>query len=324
MDWTTINWKTLERLRKAFLTGTAGTHDYWQSEDDLHHYDETFAQRIRWKWQYVLRELVRRNWQPPTGMLLDWGCGSGVAHRTFLDQFGADRVQSLCLWDRSPRARHFAANRAKHAFPKLNVEIRSGITGGICLISHVLTELSPDRVSDLLTLARQATAIIWVEPGTYAVSHQLIDIRERLTPDFNIIAPCPHQMTCGLLLPEHQPHWCHFFADSPPEIFHDPNWSKFARLAGVDLRSLPLSYLVLDKRPFPALPRNAVRVLGRPRWHKGYGLLLGCAQNGVAEKRLTKRRLPAPFKSMKKRRLDSLQCWTCEGNEITKLTEITP
>ena len=46
MDWLAIDWKALERLRAAFLAGTAGANDYWHSESDLASYDATFAQRI--------------------------------------------------------------------------------------------------------------------------------------------------------------------------------------------------------------------------------------------------------------------------------------
>src|SRR6186713_2218329 len=87
MNLEAINWDSLERLRAAFLAGTAGASDYWQSEADLASYDATFAQRIGWKWDYVLMELQRRGWSPPGGELLDWGCGSGIASRAFLDLF---------------------------------------------------------------------------------------------------------------------------------------------------------------------------------------------------------------------------------------------
>ena len=111
MNWETIDWAALERMRAAFLAGTAGAQDYWQSETDLTAYDATFAQRIGWKWDFVLGELQRRGWTPPKGGLLDWGCGSGVAGRAFLDHFGTDSVSKLRVWDRSALAMNFAARR---------------------------------------------------------------------------------------------------------------------------------------------------------------------------------------------------------------------
>src|SRR6185295_12631304 len=121
MDWSKIEWAALERLRTAFLAGTAGAGDYWQTETELASYDATFAQRIGWKWDYVLGELQRRGWSPPRGELLDWGCGSGIAGRAFLDVFSAEPVSSLRLWDRSALAMQFAAKRAGEKYPKLTV-----------------------------------------------------------------------------------------------------------------------------------------------------------------------------------------------------------
>src|SRR5215471_9340078 len=121
MNWSAIDWNALERLRAAFLAGNAGETDYWQNESDLASYDATFAQRIGWKWDYVLAELARRGWSPAAGPLLDWGCGSGIAHRAFLDHFGSEGVTELRLWDRSALALRFAERRAREKHPGLQV-----------------------------------------------------------------------------------------------------------------------------------------------------------------------------------------------------------
>jgi hypothetical protein len=316
MDWSNIDWQTLERLRTAFLAGTAGGTDYWQSESDLASYDVTFAQRIGWKWDYVLAELTRRGWTPPGGELLDWGCGSGIAGRAFLDHFGANTASALRLWDRSPLAMCFAAARARQKYPGL--EIRQGLAEqpATLLISHVLTELAPEQVQALADFAAQATAVIWVEPGTYEASLTLIAVRERLRGKLNVVAPCTHQARCGILAPENERHWCHHFAAPPSGVFQDGNWARFAKMLGIDLRDLPLSFLVLDSRPTPALPAGAARVIGHPRIYKPHALLLGCDETGVRERRLTKRAFPAEYKRLKKGEGDPLQVWQCDGDEV--------
>lgn len=96
----------------------------------------------------------------------------------------------------------------------------------------------------------------------------------------------------------------------------DGNWARFAKIAGIDLRSLPLSFLVLDRRPVPELPAGATRVIGRPRIYKPHALLLGCDAGGVHERRLTKRALPEDFRQLKKGRLDALQVWHSTGDEV--------
>ena len=54
MNWTALDWKTLDRLREGFLSGSAAKGPYWKSRDDLAHYDATYAERIGWKWDAVL------------------------------------------------------------------------------------------------------------------------------------------------------------------------------------------------------------------------------------------------------------------------------
>lgn len=321
MNWSEIDWKALERLRSGFLSGAANERDYWQSEIDLASYDQTFAQRIGWKWDYVLGELKRRDWVPPSGPLLDWGCGSGIASRAFLDHFGTDKISRLALWDRSSAAMKYAANAVQKKFPNFNVVRTSSPNEGgegnfTLLISHVLTELDAAPLERLLALMEGATAILLVEPGTHTASRALIEIRERLRKAFSVVAPCTHQSACGMLAPENARHWCHHFAPPPPEIFTDGNWARFASLAGIDLRSLPLSFLVLDKRELPSMPAGAARVIGNPRVHKAEACIFGCDATGVRDRRLNKRTLPNEFHRLKKGEFDSLQVWECESDEI--------
>jgi ribosomal protein RSM22 (predicted rRNA methylase) len=221
--------------------------------------------------------------------------------RAFLEHFGAEPPSKLVLWDRSPVAMQFAARKAREVFPDISLWLDrpSDHDFGTLLISHVLTELSDEQVVELLGLAVHATSVIWIEPGTHEVSRRLIAARERLRGTFQIVSPCTHQAACGMLTPENDRHWCHHFAPSPPEAFTDGNWARFARLAGVDLRSLPLSFVVLDKRQQPT-QSDAVRVIGRPRVYKAHALVLGCDVSGVNEHRHTKRNQPEEFRRLKK------------------------
>lgn len=283
-----IDWKALERMRAAFLDGSAGRADYWQSETDLASYDQTFAQRIGWKWDYVLRELKKRGWSPPEGEVLDWGCGTGIASRKFLEYFSGTRRLYLC--DRSPLAMKFAARQVRdvevwqESVPPKSVEV--------LLISHVLTE-QPEPFA----LPCKAKVVIIVEPGTHEGSRRLIALRERLRGEFNVVAPCTHQTTCGMLAPGNERHWCHHFAPPPTEVFMDGDWARFAKVAGIDLRSLPVSYLVLDRRP--ASPYG-MRMIGRPRIYKAHALLMGCDEAGVREIEVRKRDEPEEFRRLKK------------------------
>lgn len=318
MDWQTLNWTALEKLRAVFLEGTAGGADYWTEEATLAGYDATFAQRIGWKWDCVLQELAARGWVPPKAEVLDWGCGSGIAGRAFLDHFGGDAVTALRVWDRSALAMDFAARRAGQKYPRLPIHRGTPDIPGILLISHVLTELTPEQTQELAGFAARAECVLWIEPGTYEASLKLIAVRERLRATLNVIAPCTHGERCGILAPENERHWCHHFAAPPAEVFHDPDWSRFANLLGIDLRDLPLSFLVLDRRPAPALPAGATRIIGHPRVYKPHALLLSCDAHGVNERRLTKRALPAAYKLLKKGEFAPLQLMRCAGEEVVE------
>jgi ribosomal protein RSM22 (predicted rRNA methylase) len=192
-------------------------------------------------------------------------------------------------------------------------------TPAVLLLSHVLTELKPEQTEMLLQLAQRARAVLWVEPGHYEASLTLIAVRERLRASFHLVAPCTQNARCGILHAGNEPHWCHHFAASPPEVFTDPHWGTFAKLAGVDLRSLPLSFLVLDQRPTPPLPSGALRVIGRPRVNKAEALLLGCDAGGVRERRLAQRDLPETFRGLKKGQHYSLAICRQEGERVLEI-----
>ncbi|RYD28903.1 MAG: hypothetical protein EOP86_22430, partial [Verrucomicrobiaceae bacterium] len=159
-----------------------------------------------------------------------------------------------------------------------------------------------------------------------SASQRLVQAREKLRATFHPVAPCTHCEGCGLLAPGHEQDWCHFFATPPSEVYTDGEWVRFGREMGIDLRSLPLSYLVLDRRaPASAsssLPDGTVRVVGRHRLYKGHAQLDACDASGVHERRFTKRTDPAFFRAMNKHRTGTLQQWTLDGNEVTSLKEL--
>lgn len=312
-----IDWPTLRRLRTGFLAGTAGAVDYWETPADLVQYDATFAQRIGWKWDFVMNDLRRLGWQPPSGTILDWGCGSGVACRALLDNIGPAGFRQIWLTDRSPLAVQFATARAREKFPECEVEAGIPDQLDLLVVSHVLSELAAETVNELIALAKRATAFVWVEPGTFETSHALLRIREQLRIDFQMVAPCPHQGYCGVLTPGNESHWCHQFAVPPAFVFTDPFWTAFSKNLEIDLRSLPLSYLVADRRAIAPLPANAVRVLGRPVVSKPEATILGCTPSGLIEGVISKRARPGDYRQLKKGRYESLQRWTLDGRTIT-------
>lgn len=287
------DWTALERLRAIFLArDAASTGPYWQNHDTLAAYDATYAERIGWKWDALLRELRLRGWTPPAATtLVDFGCGSGVAGRRLLTAFGANHFAALALADHSPEAVAFAAGRARQTFPGLKLQTTPEPAEPFTLaVSHVLNELTDAARAELLALAARAACVIWVEPGTHADSRALATVRDELrTAGHRIVAPCTHRENCPLFLETNARDWCHFFAEPPVGVQNDPEWVRFAQRAGVDLRSQAYSCLVLDRSEHPAVPEGSARLLGRPEVFKPYARFLACESDGLHWLELPKR-----------------------------------
>lgn len=331
MDWDELDYARLEVLRQRFLERTAGEADYWREEADLAAYDLTFAARIGWKWDAVLRELALRKWQPPTGVpVVDWGCGTGIALRRWLHHFGLQNASELVVSDRSARARSFARaaisrQLREQGFPlpeirELTPEAAvAACAGAVLLVSHVINELDVAGRDRLLAAAQDAQAIIWVEPGAHAESRALISIRESLLGKFRPVAPCTHAQGCGLLNEANARHWCHHFGRPPAEAFMESHWARFGQWLGIDLRSLPYSFLVMERITRPeteALDPTWGRVLGHAREYKGYLKVLNCQAGAVEDLTLQQRDAKPLHKHLRKERYLTLYRWERQGERL--------
>lgn len=329
MTWDDLDWAVLDRLRDRFLHAAGAAGSYWETPEDLANYDFTYAERIGWKWDQVLRELRLRGWQPSAGArasVVDWGCGSGIASRRVISFFGPETFGSLTLWDQSALATSFAAETAERAFPKLRVaQATPGFLAatepiGLLIISHVLNELAPDALASLRTLATRAQAVLWVEPGTHEISRRLGTLRDELRSSFRIIAPCTHELGCPMFAAGNERHWCHFFAPPPSEIYADSNWVKFGQRAGIDLRSLPYAFIALEKAeaqpPSPLIEPEVSRIIGRVEHFKPYARLLNCDATGLNELELPKRASPALYKQLERTKAPLVYRWRRDGDRI--------
>ncbi|MEZ6015480.1 MAG: small ribosomal subunit Rsm22 family protein [Planctomycetota bacterium] len=284
---------------------------YWDFERDLELYDSTFAQRIGWKWRAALSELAERGFVAPGGKVLDYGCGTGIAAREWLAG-GLGASKHVQLWDREGLARSFAAKqvRAEHPGAKVTSLQRppspNDLEGNeVLLVSHVLDELGEGHVMELLTVARRAGAVIWVEPGSRITSRRLSEVRDALLDEFDVVAPCTHSAQCGALRGDAERTWCHFFGEPAQEAFIDGRWAEFGRELGIDMRSLPYSYIALTRRvgATPAPDLGGARLLGRPRVQRGRALIDTCEAVGVREEMLLQRLDKALFKALERNEL---------------------
>lgn len=328
----------LAALRDRFLHPKPGEAPYWTDSDLLEAYDESFAQRIGWKWDAVCRELKLRGWQPDLKCngILDWGCGTGIATRRILLQFPALQQLPIRVHDHSMAAVAAAQEYLKDEYPESRVAgivneaaVPAAAAGSILVISHVVNELQAADYERLLQACATAAAVLWVEAGRYEESHALIRVRESLRGTHHIIAPCTHGEPCPMSSEDHACHWCHHFATPPVEAFTDGDWARFGLLMNIDLRSLPYSFMVMDQRPGTGIPDSSPdrpirtcqsRVIGHPREYKGYMKVLSCEASGLHEYRLQKRSDKELFKRLRKERHFGLYTWDTKGGEIMSAT----
>ena len=303
-----INWQLLNELRTRFLDQSPESkrRDYWDSAELLALYDQTFAQRIAWKWLAVLDELIRKQSLvfPKHPKILDWGCGSGIAARTFLkyaENFGITEPE-VFFFDRSKKALSFAIEQVQQEFSEITAQVwdANKDTPDILLVSHVLNEINEIQLQQLKQLTLQSSFTIWVEPGIYEVSRKLLECREFFKGDLHIIAPCPQQGVCPMTQEQHTHDWCHNFAPVPAEVFQSSFWSSFSKNLKIDLRSLPVSFLVLSQGN-KKIPNIANRVIGKMKKFKPFQSALVCTKAGSLEAcKVTKRRDPELYKQLDK------------------------
>jgi len=326
------DWERLAKMRRAYLEVDAQP---WADERDLALYHASFGERIRWKWNAVFAEPALRGLAPAPGHVVDFGCGSGVASLALLASHLAPQPADIHLVDASILARRFAARRLVEA----GALVHAGGTPpagpiGTLVASHVLTELGRSDENAFVALAARAQRVFIVEPGTRAVAQAVVALRERLRNEAGLtpLAPCPHAGVCGLAGVAHrtpaaapatpaadaarpndahptgaQPTdaWCHHFATPAPEAFTSRFWRDFGERLGIDLRALPMSFLVLERNAvnISALPNEAdgefVRILGRPRWEKGRSRFDLCHAGGVHAADMLKRTSPDLHRSLK-------------------------
>ena len=304
----------LTEIRKIFFDSRGqGTKDYWADRELLQSYHETFGARIGWKWDAVLDELGRRYQEVFANVeeILDWGCGSGIATERFLDKTQG-QAKSVYFLDRSRLARSYAAAQTKARWPHLSVDAGAaapqhdskGNAPGqrLVLISHVMTEITETQLEELLTLLDTASFVIWVEPGTPFAAKRLGAVRERFLEQWLPMAPCTHNRKCPMVTDSFASDWCHFFASPPKEVFQNSSWQKFSRTLNIDLRSLPVSFLVMKKRNSALEPMavGKARMIGRPRKYKAFLDFQECASNGVEDVRFNKRTNSAEFRRLSK------------------------
>jgi ribosomal protein RSM22 (predicted rRNA methylase) len=194
---------------------------------------------------------------------------------------GAELMSEAML----PHARWIAADVAG-AFPEL-------CKADLVTIAYVLDELSPAAVAPLVERLWNLTAevLLIVEPGTPAGWGRVLEVRRQLLDlGARLVAPCPHEASCPLKVPD----WCHFSQRVARSRLH-----RLAKSGDVPWEDEKFIYLTASRMPAAA---TGSRVLAPPISASGRVTLKLCHTDGTAGERAMSKREGAVYKQA--RRLD--------------------
>lgn len=166
--------------------------------------------------------------------------------------------------------------------------IKAGIklpAADVVSIGYLLSEIDGGLRTDLIKTALASTRqlMIITEPGTKNGYRRILDAREQvIAAGWQIVVPCPHQLTCPLRNQERD--WCHFSARLNRTAVH-----RRAKGAELGYEDEKFSYLVATPPPVGQPDGQVVgqadgRVLRHPRFGKGRVELVVCQQSGRAER----------------------------------------
>jgi ribosomal protein RSM22 (predicted rRNA methylase) len=263
----------------------------------------------------ALRE-IRPQFTP--GSLLDVGAGPGTATWAAAQAF--ESLDAFSAIDANPALRSLALDLAAdearlNGLSYVQHEAAAGLhnaaeSADLVLASYIIDELSADRqaaLADLMWAATRDTLVV-VEPGTPAGYRRILDLRRRLVAQgAHVIAPCPHDGECPLMLLSSEagisrednaskqkavPDWCHFVQRLPRSRAHK-------QIKGVQLpfEDEKFSYVALARTPAPQRP---ARVLAPPLVTKAAMRIKLCRPDGSAGVATFPRRDKAAYSRMRR------------------------
>ncbi|WP_428814769.1 small ribosomal subunit Rsm22 family protein [Streptomyces albus subsp. chlorinus] len=251
----------------------------------------------------ALRALAERTpgWTPASH--LDVGGGTGAAVWAAAEVWDTARSTVVLDWAEPTLALGRRLAAGADALPP--AEWRRGSLRGtapelapadLVTVSYVLGELAEgDRRAVVDAAARAARgAVVLVEPGTPDGYLRIREARDALlAAGLRVLAPCPHDGTCPLLVGE---DWCHFAVRVARSSLH-------RRVKGGELAYEDEKYsYVAAVRGEAAEGQGpaAGRILRKPRLRKGQVLLDVCGHDGSPARRTVTKRDGATYRAARK------------------------
>ena len=150
----------------------------------------------------------------------------------------------------------------------------------IVITSYMINELPENEKEIVIEKLWKVTnkMLIIIEPGTPAGFNNILKIRERLLKSGGyIVAPCSHQEECKISKGD----WCAFYTRVFRSAIH-----KQAKRGELGYEDEKFSYIAFSKIPVKI---NGSRILRHPQIYKGYVNVKLCTENGIQEKKYSKK-----------------------------------
>lgn len=211
--------------------------------------------------------------------LLDIGAGPGTASWASCEIF--ETICKVTLLEQNP---HMASLGKKlsnnHATLKNAAWVIQDVTKNIPLIesadlviaSYSFNEIHEKNQKEFLKFIWEKTNkfLVIIDPGTPASFQSIHKAREWFIENqVNIIAPCPHHLSCPAFMNQ---DWCHFYARVQRSSLH-----KILKDGEKGYEDEKFSYLILSKKP---LPQYEARIIRHPNLYDGHLKLNLCTEKG--------------------------------------------
>lgn len=242
--------------------------------------------------------------------IVDWGCGPGTLSKALLSMehsnleslTGIDQADVGAMYSDTPRKGvqlSFAYHLPKQLTPQTGL-----------FISYTLNEMTQQPWN-----LRQFSHVFVLEPSTHNHFQKILEFREQLiTSGFQILAPCPHQLSCPMA---NQPkEWCH-----DRTHWEQPLWYKnLEKHLPMRNQTLTQSYLLAVRPEFLTSTNtvmnssNTIRVVGDPLVEKGKTRWQACKDSDRVFLSFLKRHGRAP--EILRGDKVTLSEWDQQGNEL--------
>lgn len=261
--------------------------------------------------QSVMREIRRRLPETPFHSLLDLGSGPGTVMWAAAETF--QELEQITLIERDHDLIEIGKRLAKYSdHPALTLarwteaDLRRDVDyqpHDIVFISYALGELDEKTARQVIRRAWQAAKkiVAVIEPGTPRGYSKVLAVRTELIElGTNVVAPCPHALTCPMATSN---DWCHFAQRLERSSLH-----RRAKFGSMSYEDEKYSYFVGAKL---AVDIPDARIVRHPHKQKGHVNLELCTAGGLKQITVSKKHKEAYKRA---RKADWGAEWNFEGD----------